>query len=602
MKKLTIILPIITAILGLFIGYLVFSNNTENDSEHQHSENAMEESEVWTCSMHPQVRQNEPGSCPICGMDLIPLANNSSTNSNPYVFEMTEDAVQLANIQTMRIGDVGTASTSSLKLNGKMQANESEAISMVAHLPGRIEKLYVSFTGEKINKGDKIATIYSPELVAAQRELIEAKKLEDISPEILQAAKNKLKYWKVGDKFINQVLDNETVTEKFTIYAEQSGVVMDKKVTVGDYLKVGDVLFNLQNLNKLWALFDVYENDLFQISLGTEVSFTTPSLSNKTFKAKIIFIDPVINASTRVATIRAEINNSNQQLKPEMFISGSIKKLENKSGSTPLTVPKSAVLYTGERSIVYVKVPNTTIPSYEFREIGLGESTGDFYIVNDGLENGEDVVVNGAFVIDAAAQLNNQASMMNRQVKVNATNEDLLPDYTEVTPKEFKEQIESLTILYLDLKDALVSSNFPKAVKTAEQFNSKIKDIDMMLLEGEAHNYWMQQEEALLAHSQEILKAKDLDNQREQFYFLSQSLIKTIKVYGINQSVFYVQHCPMANENNGADWISKDLTIKNPYFGDAMLSCGQTQDTIDENFKNILESSLEFKPMQNHNH
>lgn len=599
MKKLLIILPIITALLGLLVGYAVFSESIENDEELLHS--AIED-DIWTCSMHPQIRQNEPGSCPICGMDLVPLANNSNTNSNPNVFEMTEEAVQLANIQTIIVGEDNNVASGALKLNGKIQVNETAAASLVTHLPGRIEKLYVSSKGEKINIGDKIASIYSPELVAAQRELIEAKKLDAISPEILQAAKNKLKNWKVDDNFINQLLANEKIVENFTIYSKQSGVVMEKNVTVGDYVKLGDVLFNLQNLEKLWVLFDVYESDLAKISLGSEITFSTPSLSNKDFTAKITFIDPLINATTRVATIRAELNNYNRTLKPEMFVSGTIKNKIHSSSSSIVRIPQSAILYTGERSVVYVKVPLTNIPSYEFKEISLGEKSGTSYEVIEGLENGEEVVVNGAFFIDASAQLNNQASMMNRVVKIDGNESDQLPDYTNETPEEFKAQLVELTSFYLSLKDALVSSDFALATKRGELFNSKNTKIDMLLLEGDAHNFWMIQNKALDSHSLELMSAKDIENQRDQFYYISQSLIKTIKVFGVNEGEFYIQHCPMANQDQGADWISQDLSIRNPYFGDAMLSCGQTQDTIDKNFKNMFEPSLEFKPTQSHNH
>lgn len=584
MKKLRYILPIVTALIGLFLGYLLFSITTGNEDNPSHAATENSKAQIWTCSMHPQIRQNEPGACPICGMDLIPLATNSSSNSNPYVFEMTEEAVQLANIQTITVGGVQNLSSNALKLNGKIQVNESEAASLVAHLPGRIEQLYISFTGEKINKGDRIASIYSPELVAAQRELIEAKKLASLSPDLLQAAKNKLRYWKVDDSFIEQVLSSEKIIENFTIYAKQSGVVMEKKVTVGDYVQVGEVLFDLQNLNKLWVQFDVYENDLSKITQGSVIEFSTPSVANKTFAAKISFIEPTINAKTRVAIIRAEVNNFDKLLKPEMFVSGILKNKLSAPSSLSTLIPKSAVLYTGERSVVYIKLPNTAIPSFEFKEITLGASKGDSYEVLEGLKDGDEVVVYGAFVIDAAAQLNNQASMMNRNVQVSSGVENKLPDYTKVVPTEFKAQLENLTKAYLQLKDALVASNSEVAVNKVNQFIVQLEAVDMLLLKGEAHVFWMQQFEAMLTHATTISTSNELGKQRNAFDQLSQSLILSIKILGIQDGEFYIQHCPMANKNNGADWISKDLLIKNPYFGEAMLSCGQTQDTINNNF------------------
>ena len=159
----TIIAIVIALALGLLAGYFIFGNKQPAPEQgHDQTVNtpSSEESEIWTCSMHPQVRQNEPGDCPLCGMDLIPLEENAS--NNPLVLEMTTEAVKLANIQTTTIGESAEHSEKTLMLSGKIQADERLASSQVVHIPGRIEKLFVSFTGEQVNKGQKIATLYSP--------------------------------------------------------------------------------------------------------------------------------------------------------------------------------------------------------------------------------------------------------------------------------------------------------------------------------------------------------------------------------------------------------------------------------------------------------
>lgn len=572
------IVGLIAVGIGLFLGKLLFTNNPDH-SAHEQSVNDQHnhdsDPEIWTCSMHPQIRQNEPGECPICGMDLIPA---SQVSGNDEVgFQMTDAAIKLANIQTSVIG-TSASGGSSLQLNGKIQANETNSASLVTHIPGRIEKLFVSYTGEQVNQGQKIATIYSPELITAQKELLEAQKIQDISPGLLTAAQNKLKYWKIGNQVIDEILRTGTIRETFNIYADHAGVVKQKRVSVGDYLSTGEVLFDVQNLYSLWALFDVYENDLPRIKEGRTIKFTTPSAPNKTFNAKISFVNPIIDSSTRAATIRAEVNNTSGKLKPEMFITGEMAIYDKNSA---LVVPKSAVLWTGRRSVVYKKVPDTEIPSFEYVEIELGEASGSGYQVISGLENGDEVVTNGAFVIDASAQLNNQASMMNKNISSkNTESSNEIPNYSLTTPMEFKKQLTDVANKYIDLKNALIESNAEKAKKHSSELLPIITKVNMSLLEEEAHNYWMEQLSSLKAHVQKISDSQDIEEQRNQFDFLSQALINSIRAFGVNQDAFYVQHCPMANKNNGADWLSKEAKVLNPYFGEKMLKCGTVQDTI----------------------
>jgi Cu(I)/Ag(I) efflux system membrane fusion protein len=602
MKKYKLyVIGFICLIIGFTTAWMIQKSNYQaitGSNNHSIVESKPSQDQIWTCSMHPQIRQNEPGDCPICGMDLIPATQSSSTNSNG--FQMTAEAIKLANIQTTIIGSKGINGGSSLKLNGKIQANETKSASIVSHIPGRIEKLFVSYTGEQVNKGQKIATIYSPDLITAQKELLEAKKIEAISPGLLNAAKNKLKYWKISSQVVEDILKSGSIRESFNIYAEHSGIVAQKRVSVGDYLTTGEVLFDVQNLNNLWALFDVYENDLPKIKVGKKISFTTPSAPNRTFNANITFVNPVINPQTRTATIRAEVNNTGWKLKPEMFIAG---ELNTSQKSSNLTVPKTAVLWTGRRSVVYVKIPDTEIPSFEYREIEIGEASQVGYAVISGLENGEEVVTNGAFVIDASAQLNNQTSMMNKNVmSKNAIHSSHLPDYTESTPKAFKKQLSMVANTYFPLKNALVESDGKKAAEASKKVLKEVEKVDMALVKDKAHIYWMEQLKAIQSHGKKIIELKDLEEQRKQFGFLSQALIKSLKVFGVDDDTFYVQHCPMANDNAGADWLSKQEKILNPYFGKKMLTCGKVQDKIDISFKNPPMQEQSSKQNNLHNH
>lgn len=578
-----IILSIGALAIGLGLGYLLFGRNAsspsamDSDSLHQHSS---EGEETWTCSMHPQIRQNEPGICPICEMDLIPA--NASSSDDPLVLEMTAEAIKLAQIETTVLSSAGSASKE-LTLSGKLQADERLIASQVAHIPGRIEQLFVTFTGEGIQKGQKLARIYSPELVAAQQELLEALQLKRVNPELLAAARQKLRYWKIADEVIQDIEESGQIQEVFTLFAEVGGTVKNRRISLGDHVMSGDILFDIVSLKRLWVQFDAYEEDLANIHLGDQVVFTTPALPGQTFRTRINFIDPMINADTRTATIRGEIANTRAMLKPEMFIAGKLQTPPK--APAQLLVPKTAVLWTGPRSVVYVKLPNTTIPSFAYREVVLGERVGDNYLVQEGLAVGEEVVTYGSFTIDAAAQLNNQKSMMNQWVKIKGVDKTAIPDFVNDTSPAFKQELTRLAQQYLLLKDALVATHVEQAVQSGKAFLEELATISPASLQGDALQHWQVQWDSLQAHGEKISQLQDIEAQRKQFDFLSQVLIKTIKSYGIANEVLYIQHCPMAFNNTGAEWLSGEEGIRNPYFGDKMLRCGLVQETIDDNYQ-----------------
>ena len=279
-------------------------------------------------------------------------------------------------------------------------------------MSGRIEKLFVTFTGENVKRGQPLATIYSPELLNAQQELIEATKMKDIQPAILEAVRDKLRLWKLTDEQIAQLENSGEVSPFIDVAATTSGIVISKNVNQGDYVNTGTVLFAIADLSKVWAVFDAYESDLPFLKIGDQVEYTLQSLPGKTFSGKISFINPILDSSTRTAKVRVETINPGMELKPEMYANAIIKSTL-KQYNNEVVIPKSAILWTGKRSIVYVKQPDTDTPAFLLREIELGPSLGDSYVVLSGLSDGDEVVTNGAFTIDASAQLAGKRSMMN---------------------------------------------------------------------------------------------------------------------------------------------------------------------------------------------
>ncbi|MEN7549572.1 efflux RND transporter periplasmic adaptor subunit [Rapidithrix thailandica] len=569
-------------VLGLFLGRLFFGGSSDSDhSEHQHAtENAESAESVWTCSMHPQIKLPEPGDCPICGMDLIPLGAND--DDSPIRLEMTEQAVKLGNVQTSQI--TREASVKEILLNGKVQIDERRIKTQTAHFGGRIERLYVNYTGETVRRGQRLAEIYSPQLVSAQKELFEALKFKELNPKLVESVREKLKLWKLTDAQIEEIENTGEVRTEITIKADVSGVVQKLNVALGDHVKEGEPVLEVVDLHRVWVVFDVYESDLSFVKMGDKLQFAVASYPGKNFEATVTFIDPFIDPQTRIAKVRTEISNAKGLLKPEMFATATVKAGSANSGSA-LTVPKSSIMWTGTRSVTYVEVQDTQVPTFEMRQVTLGASLGDRYIVEEGLEDGDYVVTNGAFTIDAAAQLNNKASMMNQEVYVKGKSSGEaekveVPSYLDKSPKAFQQQLQEVTKHYLKLKDALIASDQKTSQILAKEVLNSLEKVDMKLLKDqEAHMYWMDLLKVIKKQTGKIADTKQLEEQRKNFISLSQHLRYAIKAFGSTQKVF-VQYCPMANDNKGASWLSLEEKVLNPYFGDAMLTCGEVEEEI----------------------
>ncbi len=557
---------IATLLVGALIGWLIkpTTNNVASGAEHGH-ENA--EEVIWTCSMHPQIRRSEPGACPICGMDLIPL-NSEGGNGNSQAYQMSENAMKLANVTTMKVGKDNAEKE--IRLNGKVQVDERNAYSQSTHIPGRIESLNLDFTGEKVNRGQTLAIIYSPQLVTAQEELLQAASIKESQPELFEAAKEKLRNWKIGNSQIDRILSSGKAIQRFPISADVNGIVTNKMVELGDYVERGMPIYEISDLSKVWVLFDLYESELNWVKEGSEVEYTVNSIPGETFTGKITFIDPLINSQTRVATARIEVSNKDGKLKPEMFVSGIVKNSVGVKDSEEIVIPKTAVLWTGKRSVVYVKDDSGFI----LREITLGPALGDSYIVEAGLEPGEEIVSNGTFTVDAAVQLSGRPSMMNPEF-----GEGDSKDKISLTKEEL-ENIEELLSNYLKLKDALVADDLQISKKQTNLLKTKVEEIDKTGFSGEGEKVWKMVRTQLITRTQQLSEAKDLKEIRAGFDELSAEVIMLVSKLKIPSQQLFVLHCPMADNNRGADWLSLSSEVKNPYYGAAMLGCGEVTRTL----------------------
>ncbi len=580
MKKYSIYLGLLA--IGLLLGWVLFGSNSSKAKAHDHSKE-ITSNQMWTCSMHPQIMQPEAGDCPICGMDLIP-AEAGADGLAANEFKLSENAMKLANIHTVVINDENK-SDNSIALSGKIVENEKKNAVQVTYFSGRIEKLFINFTGERIRKGQQLALIYSPELFSTQQELLTTLKLKKSQPQLYKAVRNKLKLWKLSEAQINRIESTGKVIENFIVYATVSGTVTEKMVDVGQTVKQGQGLFKIANLQSVWGEFDVYEKQVELVKIGQDIDVSTNAQPDKTISSKVSFIDPILNTKTRTVTLRVNLNNPKSELKPGMFVKG---KLEAINRSSSVLVPASAVLWTGKRSVVYVKTKQDKAV-FEMKEVKIGSKIGESYQVLEGLKGGEEVVANGAFTVDAAAQLQGKKSMMNKNggvittgheahLGMNSKNMTMINKRVKVDSK-FQEQLRKVFDEYIVLKDALIKGDTQKSIQASSMMLKSLTKVDMKLLKGNSHNVWMELSKKLKTYTQSLSDSKDLKAQRGYFKPLSSNLIVAIEKFGINKEV-YSQFCPMADNNSGGHWLSLEDKVLNPYFGDAMLKCGEITKTI----------------------
>jgi membrane fusion protein, copper/silver efflux system len=476
---------------GILIGWFFFHSSGKSDTMPAKPLETVV-STIWTCAMHPQIRMPQPGKCPICGMELIPLAQNGTTSTDPSAIHLSKEAAELANVLT----SVVTRQTpvKEVRLYGKIQADERLFQNQVAHVPGRIERLSINFTGETVVKGQVLAEIYSPELITAQQELLETVKTKQLQPELYEASREKLLQWKLTDDQIAKIESSGAVQNNFEVVSNTTGSVTARRVSTGDHVSPGTILFEVADLSKVWVMFDAYESDLQFLHIGEKISFSIQALPGIDFKGNILFIDPVIDPVTRVAKVRVETGNQMGKLKPEMFATGIVFSTLKEYNDNAV-IPKSAVLWTGKRSVVYVKQPGTDEPVFKIREVELGPMLGESYVITNGLLEGEEIVTSGTFSVDAAAQLEGKPSMMNG-IQTSSTNAKHSSFNVSGNCDMCKERIEKAALSVDGVTDATWNTD-TKNIHV--EFDSTITD-----------EITIQKAIAKVGHDTELFKADDV--------------------------------------------------------------------------------------------
>jgi len=406
LKNFNYIIYVLLVVLGLLGGWLIFGEKSHKNPANIETAKGI----IYTCSMHPQIRTSDPTSkCPLCGMDLIPVAvEDENSAQDDDSFTMSAVAVALSNVEILKAKKGEPQKM--LRLYGSIQANELKKHSQTVHIGGRIEKLFVNFEGEQVKKGQLLASIYSPELLVAQTEFLEA--LKRGQPVITEAAKERLRFLRITEAQISALEETGRANPYINVFADASGIVIAKKTERGEYVETGAVLFDLADLSSVWAVFNAYESDLLYLKIGDLIGYNVSSLPGMVFTGRVEFISPVVDSMSRTTKVRMETANKNLKLKPGMLATALIHNA--KISEETIILPKTAVLWTGERSVVYVakKMENSAL-NFNLREVLLGHSLGDSVAIASGIAEGELVVASGTFAVDASAQLAGKRSMMN---------------------------------------------------------------------------------------------------------------------------------------------------------------------------------------------
>jgi Cu(I)/Ag(I) efflux system membrane fusion protein len=584
--------------------------------------------QTWTCSMHPQIRQPGPGQCPLCGMDLIPAASDDTGAADgPREVRLSPAARKLAEVETVPVERRFVESD--VRMVGKIAYDQTRIREVALLTDGIIERLFVNYVGVPVKQGAHLAEIYSPEVLAATKEMLVARNAAgaERSP-VLQSARQKLHLLGVSDQEIDGMLAAGGPSRTFTLFSPIDGVVTAMGGYQGNWVMKGQRLCQVADPSTVWALLDAYESDIGFIHYGQPVALTVEALPGRTVTGFVAFIPPELDDATRSVKVRLNVPNPDGALKPGMFVRALLRArmtADGKEVSTglagkwispmhpeivkdgpgpcdicgmplvpaetlgfiapeaaaapPLVIPATAPLITGRRAVVYVAKPGAE-GVYEGREIELGPRAGDFYVVQSGLTEGERVVTRGNLKIDSAVQILGKTSMM-------SAGEEMVEGFglevpgEDEAPEAFRAQLGNTVKAYLGIHRALSEDDFEQARSSAAKMLEALVRVDMGLLDHAGRENGMDPLTAMRDSAGKISGAEDIRSARAEFEDLSKLLGKSARRFGLpaDQTLFVV-FCPMAFDNRGADWLQDHRDVKNPYFGAAMLRCGEVKGEI----------------------
>lgn len=518
--------------------------------------------QIWTCSMHPQIRQHEPGLCPICNMDLVLVKGSQAEGER--VLSLTPAAAALARVETSPV--VSAIPHTRLRLTGMVSWDETRLVSVTAWFPGRVDKLAADFTGMELSARDPVAEIYSPMLHAAWEELVVAGS-PPADQGLLDAARDKLRLLGISEEQLLQVEQSGDAPYTGVIPAGTGGTVKRRLVSQGAYVKEGEPLLELGDLSRVWVNLDAYEADLPWLMVGQTVALELESGSRAELSGRISFIDPLVDPVTRTAGVRVEVENPERVLKPGMFVRGYV---DAEQGEARVLVPETALLRTGTRAVVYVELPDREEPTFEGREVILGPRAGSDRVVLSGLEPGERVVSRAAFRIDSALQIQAKPSMM------------AMPSDT-VRPRgpALRDRLGPVYSAYFQIWNGLQGDDPELAAGGWGKLQDGVAGVDTSGLTQAEVQLWSELSAQVLAAAKVGRGKLSAAEQRIPFEPLSLAMLSLDVAAGHpGELPHFRMFCPMAFDNRGAEWLQEQSDLLNPYFGAMMLRCGTRKETL----------------------
>lgn len=543
--------------------------------------------------MHPQIQLPEAGQCPICFMDLIPLESGTGDDAGPRSVVLSASAAALADIRTSVVERKNVAAP--VQLVGRVTYDERLVRTVASRVAGRIDTLFVDFTGTSVVVGEPLASLYSPELYTAQAELLSALRAEQEmadSPDAGQRAaaratvesvRRRLELWGLESSQVESVVRGGQAADHVRILSPLTGAVVHKDAVEGLYVKTGTRIYTVADLSRVWVTLSAYEKDLPLLAEGQTVDFDVPALPGARFSAVIAFIDPVLDAETRTVTVRLDVENDDGRLKPGMYVNAIAGAGGGSDGETPLVIPATAPLITGRRAVVYVRLPGHAKATFAGREVVLGPRRGDYYEVVSGLAAGDSVVTRGAFKIDSALQIQAKPSMMSPPDGPLAAAPASLsaPASPGPLPAGFRDDLGAVLQTYLDVQAAMAADDSAAARSASAAVVRALDAIDTTALDDTARAAWTDGSAALESAVAAMAEADDFEQRRADLRPVTAALWPLLDRFGYrDDDPVRLFHCPMANDNQGADWIQRAATTVNPYYGSMMLRCGSQIDSL----------------------
>jgi membrane fusion protein, copper/silver efflux system len=506
---------------------------------------AAAENRLYRCPMHPAVTSNQPGKCTICGMALV-AATATDASAATGMIALSPSAITTVGVETATA--VTQPLTRTLHVTGRIDDDDTRHRILSARVPGRVEKLHLNFVGAPVEAGAPLATIYSPEILTAQRIYLERLKAgEDAFPAAERsAARERLFELGLTDNDLASLEKTREASATVVIRAPGAGTVVSKSVYEGQYVQAADRMFEIADFSRMWFVFDVYEQDLAWIRIGQAVEITTRAVPGEIITAAVEFIDPNFDETTRATKARAILPN------PHYNIGGQPHSLPHRvlaegrvqlDAPPVLTVPRSAVLDSGKGPVAYVDAGDR---HFAQRKLKLGRRGDDFVEVLEGIAEGEKVVTRGALLIDAQAQLMSES---NQPV---STPSAKMPS-SQATPASAESALPQLANAAIAAAAALAADDYPAYQKSFPTLAAAARNFPAL---------------------PKIEVGTDLKTARRSFEPWSTAVADFLKPHREHLGLKVFQ-CPMSPVLGKGRWVQRGEPLRNPFFGATMLECGE---------------------------